>query len=199
MEEKAIKLYSLTTCSYCAAIKQMLASLGVAHQFVDADLLEGTEQEALLDELRELNPLCSFPTIRIGEQVITGYKIQEIKETIGVRTEVDELFDRLRGINEPKGYYFNQDKERTFDLLRGLLTNKDRYGYMACPCRLASGDREADRDIICPCAYRGPDVEEYGSCYCNLYVSQQWNSGETAQRQVPERRSADRLFPPKKK
>ena len=39
-------------------------------------------------------------------------------------------------------------------LLEGLLTNKERYGYMCCPCRLAASDREADRDIICPCDYR---------------------------------------------
>ena len=47
---------------------------------------------------------------------------------------------------------------------------------MCCPCRLAAGDREWDRDIICPCVYREPDVAEYGSCYCNLYVSRAWNA-----------------------
>lgn len=188
MDGKDIKLYSLTTCSYCSAIKKMLSSLGVDHQFVDADLLEGEEQEHLLSELRQINPACSFPTIKIAEQVITGYKIQEIKEAIGVRTEVDELYDQLRRIQEPKGFYFNQDKERTFDLLRGLLTNKDRYGYMACPCRLAAGDRQADKDIICPCDYRAPDVAEFGSCYCGLYVSDDWNNGRIKKQTVPERR-----------
>ncbi|WP_319547708.1 ferredoxin-thioredoxin reductase catalytic domain-containing protein [Desulfogranum marinum] len=189
MQEKKIKLYSLTTCSYCAAIKKMLESLEVAHEFVDADLLDGEAQQNLLDELRSINPQCSFPTILIGETVITGYKIQEIKETIGIRTEVDLLYEQLQKINEPKGYYFNQDKERTFDLLRGLLTNKDRYGYMSCPCRLASGNRETDRDIICPCAYRKPDVKEFGACYCALYVSEEWNSKKIPQQPVPERRS----------
>ena len=191
MQEQKIKLYSLTTCSYCAAIKKMLASLEVVHEFVDADLLDTEAQQNLLDELRLINPTCSFPTILIGETVITGYKIQEIKETIGIRTEVDIIYDRLQKINEPKGYYFNQDKERTFDLLRGLLTNKDRYGYMSCPCRLASGNREADRDIICPCAYREADVDEFGACYCALYVSKEWNSKKIPQQPVPERRAVD--------
>lgn len=191
MQEKKIKLYSLTTCSYCAAIKKMLESLEVDHEFVDADLLDGEAQQNLLDELRLINPQCSFPTILIGETVITGYKIQEIKETIGIRTEVDLLYDQLQKINKPKGYYFNQDKERTFDLLRGLLINKDRYGYMSCPCRLASGNRDADRDIICPCAYRKPDVEEFGACYCALYVSKEWNSKKIPQQPVPERRNTE--------
>ncbi len=45
-----------------------------------------------------------------------------------------------------------------------------------------------NKDIICPCVYRGRDVEEYGSCYCNLYVSRAWNDEEIAHEYVPERR-----------
>ena len=141
MATKRIKLYSLSTCAYCQAIKKMLRDLDVPHEFVDGDLLEGQERDALLAELRLLNPSCSFPTINIDGQTITGFKVQEIKEAIGVRTKVDDLHDMLKKVQEPKGYFFNRDRERTFDLLRGLLTNKDRYGYMACPCRLASGKR----------------------------------------------------------
>ena len=118
-------------------------------------------------------------------------KPQEIKDMLNVRTEVDELYDRLRKIQEPKGYYFNRDNEKTFQLLRALMTNKDRYGYMSCPCRLAAGEHEKDKDILCPCVYREPDVAEFGSCYCNLYVSKAWNEGAIERRLVPERRSAD--------
>ena len=100
MELKRIKLYSLSTCTYCQAIKKMLKDLDVPHEFVDADLLEDVEREALLDELRPLNPSCSFPTIVIDGQAIVGFKIQEIKETIGIRTEVDELHDLLKKIQE---------------------------------------------------------------------------------------------------
>ncbi len=105
-----------------------------------------------------------------------------------------ELYERLKKVQEPKGYYFNNDRERVFDLLEALLVNKERYGYMVCPCRLASGDREKDRDIICPCVYREADVEEYGSCYCNLYVSKAWNEGSIPHEYVPERRPAEKMF-----
>jgi ferredoxin-thioredoxin reductase catalytic chain len=105
----------------------------------------------------------------------------------------EKLYEALRKAQEAKGYYFNEDKERTFELLENLIINKDRYGYMACPCRLASGDREWDKDIICPCVYREPDVEEYGSCYCNLYVSQEWNEGKVPREYVPERRSPEKI------
>lgn len=107
--------------------------------------------------------------------------------------EVEILYENLRKLQEKKGYYFNRDKATVFELLTSLLVNKDRYGYMACPCRLASGDRAADKDIICPCVYRQPDVEEYGSCYCNLYVSREWNEEKVPHAYVPERRSPEKL------
>ena len=64
---------------------------------------------------------------------------------------------------------------------------------MCCPCRLASGDRDKDADIICPCTYREADVLEYGSCYCNLYVSRAWNQNEVPHDYVPERRPPEKM------
>ena len=107
--------------------------------------------------------------------------------------DAEKLYEQLRGVQEPKGYFFNKDKERTLDLLQSLLHNKERYGYMACPCRLASGKKEDDRDIICPCEYREPDVKEFGSCYCGLYVSREWNEGKIAHEYVPERRPPEKI------
>jgi len=78
-------------------------------------------------------------------------------------------------------------------LLESLLKNKERYGYMACPCRLASGDRKKDEDILCPCEYREADVQEYGSCFCGLYVSKEWNEGKIEHRYVPDRRPPEKV------
>ena len=108
-------------------------------------------------------------------------------------SDVEKLYEMLRKVQEPKGFFFNRDRERVLELLEGLLLNKDRYGYMACPCRLASGNREQDKDIICPCEYREPDVKEFGSCYCNLYVSTAWNEGEVPHEYVPERRPSEKF------
>jgi ferredoxin-thioredoxin reductase catalytic subunit len=107
--------------------------------------------------------------------------------------DAQELYKRMKKVQEAKGYYFNKDKEKAYELLEALLVNKERYGYMACPCRLAGGDRDADRDIICPCVYSVPDIEEYGSCYCNLYVSKQWNDGQIPHAYVPERRPPEKM------
>jgi len=103
-----------------------------------------------------------------------------------------DLHELLKNVQETKGYFFNRDKDLVFELLRSLLLNKDRYGYMSCPCRLASGDKETDKDIICPCVYRAPDVAEYGSCYCALYVSREWNENSRPHVYVPERRPPDK-------
>lgn len=109
-------------------------------------------------------------------------------------TEAEKLYETLKKIQEPKGFYFNKDKKRVLELLEALIFNRQRYGYMSCPCRLSSQDREKDKDIICPCVYREPDVKEYGSCYCNLYVSQAWNDEEQPHAYVPERRPPEKLF-----
>jgi ferredoxin-thioredoxin reductase catalytic chain len=110
----------------------------------------------------------------------------------GTVDPVRHLYERLKSVNEKRGYFFNRDLDMVFDLLAGLLLNKERYGYMCCPCRLASGDREQDRDVICPCDYRAPDVEEYGACYCALYVSKAWNDDTVPHWTVPERRPPER-------
>ncbi len=107
---------------------------------------------------------------------------------------IEQLYDMLKKAQEPLGYFFNNDQDTVYELLKGLMVNKDRYGYMSCPCRLASGDYEKDRDIICPCAYRAPDVEEFGSCYCGLYVSPDWNEGKIGHVYVPERRPSSKML-----
>ena len=109
------------------------------------------------------------------------------------KKEIMALYERLKPLQEAKGYHFNKDIEQTLLLLGGLLVNKARYGYMNCPCRLACGDLESDKDICCPCDYRDPDVAEFGSCYCSLYVSEEWNEGKIPHEYVPERRPPEKM------
>jgi hypothetical protein len=48
------------------------------------DLLQGEERKAILEDVKKLNPRCSFPTIIIGDKVIVGFKENEIKEALGL-------------------------------------------------------------------------------------------------------------------
>jgi ferredoxin-thioredoxin reductase catalytic subunit len=102
--------------------------------------------------------------------------------------EVQRLYENLNKDAEKSGYHLNPDREFVNDLLQGLLTNEKRYGYWLCPCRLGSGVKEEDLDVVCPCDYRDTDLDEYGTCYCALYVAESVLSGEKEVTKIPERR-----------
>ncbi len=106
--------------------------------------------------------------------------------------DLESVRRRAENDAESHGYFLNPDKGFLSDLLQGLKENEERYGYPACPCRLASGKLEFDRDIICPCDYRDPDVEEFGTCYCSLYVSRDVYEGKTPATPIPERRPVEK-------
>jgi ferredoxin-thioredoxin reductase catalytic subunit len=101
---------------------------------------------------------------------------------------VDATYLVLKKEAEGGGYRLNPDADFTKNLVRGLLKNEQRYGYRACPCRLAAGKKEDDLDIICPCDYRDPDLAEFGTCYCALYVSEDVRSQKQKLSPIPERR-----------
>ena len=84
--------------------------------------------------------------------------------------------------------YLCPDPEQLENLIEGLDVNRERYGYPSCPCRISSGIMEKDRDIVCPCDYRTSDVEEFGMCYCALYVSKEVHEGKRPIEPIPERR-----------
>jgi len=104
------------------------------------------------------------------------------------KAEVDALHKKLNVAAESGGYHLNPDVEFTNDLVHGLLVNEKRYGYPSCPCRLATGNKSDDLDIICPCDYRDADVVEYETCYCGLYVSKDVVDGKKEISKIPERR-----------
>jgi len=110
-------------------------------------------------------------------------------KTVNIPEEkINSFFKKTQEEAEAFGYHLNPDEEFTKELLESILINQDRYGYGACPCRLASGVKEEDLDIICPCDYRDPDLVEYGACYCGLYISGEVLRGEKKLTSIPERR-----------
>lgn len=104
------------------------------------------------------------------------------------RAAIEALFQQLDKTAKSGGYNLNPDREVTDALLEGLLVNQARYGYLGCPCREMEGMREKDLDLICPCDYRDPDLAEYGTCFCGLYVSDEVVAGKKSIAPIPERR-----------
>jgi len=74
-----------------------------------------------------------------------------------------------------------REVEKLYETLRKMQESKGYYF-------------NKDKDIICPCVYRDDDIREYGSCYCNLYVSKEWNEGKIPHTFVPERRPPEKFF-----
>ena len=105
---------------------------------------------------------------------------------------LEQVRKRAEADAKTYGYFLVNEPELLQGLLEGLKTNEDRYGYPSCPCRLASGMLDYDRDIICPCDYRDPDVAEFGACYCRLYVNKDVYDHKVELPSVPERRPQEK-------
>ncbi|MBE0426713.1 MAG: glutaredoxin family protein [Nitrospirae bacterium] len=80
----AVKIYTLSTCSHCKATKKFLNDCAVEYEFTDVDLLDKEERTAVLEDIKKINPRCSFPTIIIGGKVIVGFYEDKIREALGL-------------------------------------------------------------------------------------------------------------------
>ena len=87
MTEKKNKLYALSTCSHCKSTKKLLSECNVEYEYIQVDDYEGEERKAIIEDIKALNPRCSFPTIKINDVIIVGYKEKQIKEALGVKDE----------------------------------------------------------------------------------------------------------------
>lgn len=85
MENQAkVFIYTLSTCIHCRRTKKLLNDLNIDFDFVDVDLLEGEERARVVAEMKKYNPLSSFPTICIGDDVVVGYRPVLIKKRLGL-------------------------------------------------------------------------------------------------------------------
>ena len=78
----SIRLYTLSTCVWCKKTKGLLKELDAAYEYVDVDLLEGEERERTMQELRALNPRCSFPSLVVNGRCIVGFEEEKIREAL---------------------------------------------------------------------------------------------------------------------
>ncbi|HUT27702.1 MAG TPA: ferredoxin-thioredoxin reductase catalytic domain-containing protein [Methanomassiliicoccales archaeon] len=64
------------------------------------------------------------------------------------------------------------DKTDEIELLsKGVLENHKNKGQRYCPCRITTGDRQIDLNLICPCNFlKQPVFKETGECWCGLFI-----------------------------
>ncbi len=77
-----IKLYALSTCSHCIRTKQFFKDHGIEMECMDVDLLTGPERARIIDEVKKLNPDCSFPTICIDDIIIVGFNEEKLRKAL---------------------------------------------------------------------------------------------------------------------
>lgn len=85
MQPCHVKVYSLSTCSHCKDTKEFLEQCGVDYDCVEIDKLDPEKRRKFLEEIKRLNPQCSFPTVVAGDKVIVGFKQDELKEALGIK------------------------------------------------------------------------------------------------------------------
>jgi len=79
-----VMLYALSTCGWCQKTKVLLNELGVEYEYIDVDLLKGSEQTAVIGIVQKFNPECNFPTMVINDsKCIVGFKEADIRKEFG--------------------------------------------------------------------------------------------------------------------
>jgi ferredoxin-thioredoxin reductase catalytic subunit/glutaredoxin len=202
---KNLTLYALSTCGFCKAALRFLRKHDIAFKYVYVDNLPSRQKERLKTELKETyKERVMYPFLVIGgDDYIIGFDEDEWYERLDVGKSIEEGEGAVSGkdregakdaekfvkmVAEKQGWRLHREGEFLDNLIKGLHTNKERYGYYLCPCRLGEGVKEKDKDIICPCEYSRPDIEEYGHCYCSLYQSPEFYFSGKEPKSIPERR-----------
>ena len=77
-----IRLFTLSTCSHCSRAKKFFQDNGIDVELTDVDLLTSAEREKIVEEVRNLNPDVSFPTICIGDTIVVGFNEEKIRKAM---------------------------------------------------------------------------------------------------------------------
>ena len=81
---KEVKVFALSTCGWCKKTIAWLDENNINYDKVYVDLTSGDERKDLIAEVKKHNPKSTFPTVVIngGENVVVGYKIDELKDLL---------------------------------------------------------------------------------------------------------------------
>ena len=64
----------------------------------------------------------------------------------------------------------NPDEKIVDMIITGLLKNEEKHGFIYCPCRPVTGNKEEDIPKICPCDWHLDEIKKDGKCLCKLFV-----------------------------
>jgi len=67
-------MYGLSTCGWCAKARQWLDQNAQSYDLVYVDLLEVSERNKVMEELRQYTNHVAFPMVLFGEDCVVGYR-----------------------------------------------------------------------------------------------------------------------------
>ncbi len=82
MEDKKVVVYSLSTCGHCKNTIKFIKERGIEFSWIDIDLLEKEERKKVLEEVKKINPECSFPTTVAGDKTVVGFNEELLAEVL---------------------------------------------------------------------------------------------------------------------
>lgn len=84
--------------------------------------------------------------------------------------EENEFLEFAKKHAEEKGIMLNPDERIVQGIIKGLFMKEEKFGEKYCPCRVVGGNKEKDKEIICPCIFHMDEIKDMGHCHCNLFV-----------------------------
>ncbi|MHA1821395.1 MAG: ferredoxin-thioredoxin reductase catalytic domain-containing protein [Promethearchaeota archaeon] len=194
-----ITVYALSTCGFCRRGLAFLRDHNIKFRYIYVDKIEYETKRKIKALLREkFQKRVAFPYMVVDEEfVIVGFTEKEWVDKLGIGKEkkkktIEDALMFQSMVAKKHGYKLNRDESFLKMLAEGLVINYNRYGYYSCPCRDASGVKEKDKDIICPCEYSEADIKEYGHCYCGLYLSEEFYESGKVPSSIPDRRPEEK-------
>ena len=82
---KKVIMYSLSNCLWCKKAKKYFEEQGVAYEYTDYDRANSEKQQSIDRDMRDIGA-GGFPVVKIGRDVVTGYRPDRYKELLGQKS-----------------------------------------------------------------------------------------------------------------
>ncbi len=87
--------------------------------------------------------------------------------------KTEKLIEEYEKYAKNNGLRLNLDKKALKNIINALIEREKSFGEKYCPCRRITGDKEQDKEIICPCKFMKKEIGEKGHCLCNLFFKKE--------------------------
>lgn len=170
--------FSAVWCPPCATLTPILEKIEEAFKEriifakVNVDLAPKTSQKFRINPIPTVilfkngKPVSGFVGVR-PEALIRDWLENVLKEN--GKDKIGKLVKEYEEYAQKNGFKLNPNKKVVEGVIKGLLEREKKFGFRYCPCRRATGNKEEDSKIICPCSYHRQEIERDGHCLCGLF------------------------------